>query len=71
MRELVHSTWEDTIQKKRDQRASLVTPFLVPVNTKNAIAEEILENGDITSLVDLFSSGKLKAKDLIQAYVEK
>lgn len=71
MKDLKHSTWEATTQKKRSQRESLVKPFLEPNDAENVVSKEILENGDIETLVELFSSGKLKAQDLIRCYATK
>lgn len=69
--ELARPGWEDTIQKKRSQRESLVEPFLCPTNGDCVDSEGILEIGDIERLSRLLSSGKLKAQDLVRSYVKR
>lgn len=64
-------SWEEITKEKRIQRERLISPFLSPIIGERNVSEVILEIGDLQSLSELLSSGKLKSQDLILYYAQR
>lgn len=65
---MANEHWENITQKKRIQRENSIEPFSSLINGELVDSEAILEIGDIKSLSELLSSGRLKSQDLIRFY---
>lgn len=68
MTAMANEHWENITQKKRIQRENFIEPFSSLINGELVDSEAILEIGDIKSLSELLSSGRLKSQDLIRFY---
>ena len=61
-------SWQDTVEKKRDIRRSLIEAFANRTEDTNLAITDI---ADVSQLAETIASGQLKSVDVNLAYIQK
>ncbi|EXJ80162.1 hypothetical protein A1O1_08304 [Capronia coronata CBS 617.96] len=62
-------SWQDVVRQKRDTRTRLIEPFLG--HSDGATDASILGIDNVAELTRLYEDGKLRARDVLEAYIKR